>query len=123
MSEDKVALDEALQACIGKPVGPFHGWDPVNETMIRHWCDAMGDDNPVYTDPEAAAQSVHGGIIAPPAMLQAWTMRGYRGRHAPGREVIEVAVDGRRDGQTEYRGVSGRHSGLQAVALVHRTCG
>ena len=89
MTDDKAALTEAMQACIGKPVGPFRGWDPVNETMIRHWCDAMGDDNPVYTDPEAAAQSVHGGIIAPPAMLQAWTMRGYRGRHAPGSDERE----------------------------------
>ena len=44
--------------------------------MIRHWCDAMGDRNPVYTDAEAAANSVHKGIVAPPTMLQAWTLRG-----------------------------------------------
>jgi uncharacterized OB-fold protein len=30
----------------------------------------------VYTDPEFAAKSIHGGIVAPPTMLQAWTMRG-----------------------------------------------
>ena len=46
--------------------------------MIRHWCDALGDRNPVYTDPEFAARSVHGGIVAPPTMLQAWTMRGLQ---------------------------------------------
>ena len=28
--------------------------------MIRHWCEAMGDTNPVYTDPAAAQASVHG---------------------------------------------------------------
>ena len=44
--------------------------------MIRHWCDAMQDHNPVYTDVEAAARSIHGGIVAPPAMLMAWSMRG-----------------------------------------------
>nr|BFE83163.1 OB-fold domain-containing protein [Planobispora longispora] len=44
--------------------------------MIRHWTDAMGDANPVYTDPEAAAASAHGGIVAPPAMIQVWTMPG-----------------------------------------------
>ena len=33
--------------------------------MIRHWCDAVGDTNPVYTDPDAAAKSAHGQIIAP----------------------------------------------------------
>ncbi|MFF9570531.1 bifunctional MaoC family dehydratase N-terminal/OB-fold nucleic acid binding domain-containing protein [Streptomyces sp. NPDC014685] len=46
------------------------GKDPVNEPMIRHWCEAMGDDNPAYTGPDA---------IAPPTMLQAWTMGGLSG--------------------------------------------
>ena len=41
--------------------------DLVNAPMIRHWCEAMGDANPAYTGPDA---------IAPPAMLQAWTMAG-----------------------------------------------
>ncbi len=48
---------------------------PVNEAMIRHWTDAMGDRNPVYSDPDVAT-SVHGGPVAPPAMLQVWTMPG-----------------------------------------------
>jgi uncharacterized OB-fold protein/acyl dehydratase len=52
--------------------------------MIRHWCDAVGDANPIYTDPAAAASSVHGGIVAPPTMLQAWTMRGVKLRPATG---------------------------------------
>jgi len=50
--------------------------DPVNLPMIRHWAQAMGDANPVYTDAAAAAASVHGGLVAPPAMAQVWTMRG-----------------------------------------------
>ena len=52
--------------------------DPVNLPMIRHWTQAMGDANPVYTDPGAAAASVHGHVVAPPAMVQVWTMRGLR---------------------------------------------
>jgi acyl dehydratase len=44
--------------------------------MIRHWCDAMTDHNPLYTDPQAAEKSIHGGIVAPPPMLNAWTMQG-----------------------------------------------
>jgi uncharacterized OB-fold protein/acyl dehydratase len=72
-----VSLGERLQAFAGRrAAAPFRARDPVNEPMIRHWCDAVGDANPVYTDPEAAAASRHGGIVAPPAMLQAWTMRG-----------------------------------------------
>lgn len=46
------------------------GKDPVNEPMIRHWCEAMGDTSPAYAGPDA---------IAPPAMLQAWTMGGLSG--------------------------------------------
>jgi hypothetical protein len=48
--------------------------------MIHHWCDAIGDTNPIYIDEELAAQSVHGGLVAPPTMLQAWGMGGLRGR-------------------------------------------
>jgi uncharacterized protein len=50
--------------------------DPVNLPMIRNWVEALGDANPVYTDAAAAARSVHGGLVAPPAMAQVWTMRG-----------------------------------------------
>jgi uncharacterized protein len=50
--------------------------DSVNLPMIRNWAEAIGDANPVYTDAEAAARSVHGGLVAPPAMAQVWTMRG-----------------------------------------------
>ena len=70
-------LAARLQRFVGLPSNPpFTAPDPVNQAMIRHWCDAMGDANPVYTDPIAAAGSVHGGVVAPPAMLQAWIMHG-----------------------------------------------
>jgi uncharacterized protein len=52
--------------------------DPVNMAAIRTWTDAMRDANPVYTDPEFAARSVHGGLVAPPAMIQVWTMPGLQ---------------------------------------------
>jgi uncharacterized OB-fold protein/acyl dehydratase len=58
--------------------GPRTAPDAVNLPMIRHWVQAMGDTNPVYTDAGAAARSVHGGLVAPPAMTQVWTMRGLR---------------------------------------------
>src|SRR3954468_15565727 len=71
------ALIDRLRAFEGRTVGPPQpGPDEVNTAMIRHWCEAIGDANPAYTDPAAAAESVHGGIVAPPTMLQAWVMRG-----------------------------------------------
>ena len=42
--------------------------------MMRHWVDALDDRNPVYLDEEIAKQSRFGGLVAPPAMLQAWSM-------------------------------------------------
>jgi hypothetical protein len=44
------------------------GRDPVNLPMIRNWLEALGDTNPVY---ERSG-------VAPPAMIQVWTMRGLR---------------------------------------------
>jgi acyl dehydratase len=70
-------LEARLAALVGQPVsssGPSVAPDPVNQPMIRHWAAAFDDRNPVYTDPEAAAASRHGEIVAPPLMLQTWTM-------------------------------------------------
>ncbi len=64
-----------LRALIGRPIGtPAVAPDPVNQPMIRHWAAAFEDHNPAYTDPERAASSRFGGIVAPPMMLQTWTM-------------------------------------------------
>jgi uncharacterized protein len=85
--------DEKLQQFLGRPCGPYNSWDEVNQAMIRHWCEAMGDTNPVYVDEEFAAATLHGGVVAPPTMMQAWTMRGYTGQWATGsdqREPFEV---------------------------------
>jgi len=85
MSDDLISQ---LKASEGRQVGdPVVAPDEVNQAMIRHWVEAVGDDLAVYTDPEAAAASVHGGIVAPPVMLQAWVMRGFRPRPAEGGSV------------------------------------
>ncbi|MEU9893563.1 bifunctional MaoC family dehydratase N-terminal/OB-fold nucleic acid binding domain-containing protein [Streptomyces phaeochromogenes] len=55
------------------------GKDLVNEPMIRHWCEAMGDTNPAYAGADATA---------PPTMLQAWTMGGFSG-HAGRSEAYD----------------------------------
>jgi hypothetical protein len=83
MPEADLSLDERLQqyvkAAVQSPPGA-PARDPVNRPMIHHWCDAIGDTNPIYVDEELAAQSVHGGVVAPPTMLQAWGMVGLKGR-------------------------------------------
>ncbi|MEU0883716.1 OB-fold domain-containing protein [Lentzea sp. NPDC005914] len=42
--------------------------DPVNLPMINNWLEAIGDQHPGYTE------------VAPPAMVQVWTMAGLHGQ-------------------------------------------
>lgn len=53
--------------------------DPVNQPTINNWVEALGDRNPIYTDEAAARAAGHPGIVAPPAMIQVWTMFGLGG--------------------------------------------
>ncbi|MER7947284.1 bifunctional MaoC family dehydratase N-terminal/OB-fold nucleic acid binding domain-containing protein [Streptomyces sp. NPDC096079] len=70
-TEPADALYERLVAFEGRPAATAGtGKDPVNLPMIRHWCEAMGDTHPAYEGPDA---------VAPPTMLQAWTMGGLSG--------------------------------------------
>ncbi|MGW6417603.1 bifunctional MaoC family dehydratase N-terminal/OB-fold nucleic acid binding domain-containing protein [Streptomyces sp. NPDC055055] len=63
------------------------GKDPVNPAMIRHWCEAMGDEHPAYRGPDA---------VAPPTMLQAWTMGGLSGHtdRSGAYEELSALLDG-----------------------------
>jgi uncharacterized OB-fold protein/acyl dehydratase len=58
---------------------PRAGRDPVNQPMINNWVEAIGDRNPIYVDEAAARGAGHPGIVAPPAMIQVWTMFGLAG--------------------------------------------
>jgi len=69
MSQD---IYERLQKMVGEEAGPFEAADEVNKAMIRHWCEAMEDANPLYSDENYAKKSRYGGVIAPPQMVQAY---------------------------------------------------
>jgi uncharacterized OB-fold protein/acyl dehydratase len=58
---------------------PRVGRHPVNQPMVDHWLDAIGDKNPIYVDEAAASAAGHPGLVAPPAMIQVWTMMGLGG--------------------------------------------
>ncbi|WP_030175331.1 bifunctional MaoC family dehydratase N-terminal/OB-fold nucleic acid binding domain-containing protein [Spirillospora albida] len=71
--------EERLQSWVGRRLSePRRGQDPVNVPMIRHWVEAMEDDNPVFLDEDAARATGRDGVVAPASMMQAWTMRGYK---------------------------------------------
>jgi uncharacterized protein len=63
-SAHSTTYDARLESFVGRALQSVTlAQDPVNEPMIRHWREAMGDPGP--TD------------VAPATMVQAWTMRGY----------------------------------------------
>lgn len=72
-----------VRALVGKEYGRVYSWDPVNAPMSRHWCEVMGVTNPVYADRAIATASVHGALVAPPAMLQVWCMEGLHLNNYP----------------------------------------
>lgn len=61
---------------------PRRGRHAVNQPMVDHWLDAIGDKNPIYVDEAAATAAGHPGVVAPPAMIQVWTMAGLGGVRA-----------------------------------------
>ena len=79
MSDIQQAVEQVKAAGRSKP---RVGRDPVNQPMINNWVEAIGDKNPIYVDESAARAAGHPGVVAPPAMIQVWTMMGL-GRSRP----------------------------------------
>jgi uncharacterized protein len=84
MSAEDAIREAARRVAAAGESSPRLARDPVNMAAIRNWTDAIGDTNPLYTDPEFAARSVHGQPVAPPAMIQVWTMPGLAPPAGPG---------------------------------------
>jgi acyl dehydratase len=67
---------EGIDAFRGK-IGvdwPYSRWTTWNEIAtrdgVRHYAYGFGDDNPLWCDPEYAARTRWGGVIAPPGFLE-----------------------------------------------------
>jgi uncharacterized protein len=106
---DDAAFFAELQKFVGLEIGPpVPGPDEINAPMIRHFVEAVGDTNPIYTDAAAGEASGHGGLVAPPAMLQAWVMNGLkgpsRGGDSPYEQMNELLFS------REFRSVVGTNS-------------
>ncbi|HSZ48049.1 MAG TPA: OB-fold domain-containing protein [Streptosporangiaceae bacterium] len=81
--DEEDAVSEAIRATARAVAAegqspPRLARDPVNMAAIRNWTDAIGDASPLYTDAGYAAGTAHGGLVAPPAMVQVWTMPGLQ---------------------------------------------
>ena len=66
ISED--ALNEA-RALIGMPIRIEQWNHEASRDAIRHYAWGIGDDNPVFSDPDYAKSTKWGAIIAPPTFF------------------------------------------------------
>ncbi|MGW3245066.1 FAS1-like dehydratase domain-containing protein [Streptomyces sp. NPDC001070] len=57
-----MALDQSFVGRSYPPTAPYE----VGREKIREFAEAVGDPNPVYTDPDAAKALGHPDVIAPP---------------------------------------------------------
>jgi acyl dehydratase len=78
--EDEIQFGRLNHASIEKfreKIGldwPYTRWTTWNEVAtrdgIRHYAHGFGDDNPLWCEPDHAAKSRWGGVIAPPGFLE-----------------------------------------------------
>lgn len=80
--------EDQLRGHIGNESAPTTAVDSVGPQMIRHWVEVMHDRNPAYSDPDWAAGSRHGGLVAPGSMMQVWSMAPLW----PPREVADLPI-------------------------------
>lgn len=84
-------VEQDLQRYVGVEAEPPRvARFPVDAAMIRQWCEALGDDNPIHLDAHVARAHGRVDIVCPPAMVSTWIMSGYR-RY---REVQHLRVTG-----------------------------
>lgn len=69
-------LLDKIKPLLNRRVGPYKSFNPVTRTQVWQWCTAMGDDNPLYLGDDK--------VVAPPTMMQMWTMRDARGNYPEG---------------------------------------
>lgn len=80
MTTGNAKTDPEIQAFFGPGmVQIYRSAAPVSEWAINAWCSAMGDQNPVYQDREAARRHGHRDVFAPPIMMHSFTMPGVAG--------------------------------------------
>lgn len=73
-----------LAALTGERNGPYRSFNPVSRVQVWQWCSAMGDRNPLYLDDDYRSGAGFDRVVAPPAMMQMWTMRDVNFEYAPG---------------------------------------
>ncbi|MGH7932062.1 MAG: FAS1-like dehydratase domain-containing protein, partial [Candidatus Binataceae bacterium] len=69
--------------------------EPVTEAAVAKFCEAIGETNPVHTDPEAAKKGSYGEITAPPSFAVTFRNGRHFFEHVPrfGRQGFDAGKD------------------------------
>lgn len=85
ITDEKIAELKNRIGVVWKPSRPYFN-TMATKDAIRHFCDGIGDTNPLYTDEAYAKKSKYGRLVAPPLFLYSvyWAAqgRGMPGIHA-----------------------------------------
>lgn len=90
-------LEAVRRDWIGKRTPVTPGRYPVEYDPIRRYCHMVEDTNPLFLDPEYAANTRHGGVIAPPTLTDYFASNGAWPPSKEGpRLMMEVPTPGDR---------------------------
>jgi acyl dehydratase len=85
ITDEAIAELQKRMGTVWKPGRPYFN-TAATADAIRHFCDGIGDSNPLHTDPEYAGKTHYGRLVAPPCFLYSvyWAAqgRGMPGIHA-----------------------------------------
>ena len=78
---------DAIRAMVGQQVA-YSAPEPLGRAAIRYFAEAIGDDNPLYTDAAYARAHGYDDVIAPPTLLM------ETNQYVPGRARDEAGYKG-----------------------------
>jgi acyl dehydratase len=86
-----VNYDPALIGKIFETTDPV----PVSAEMVSNFCKAVGENNPLHNDPEAAAKGPFGGLTAPPSFAVTFRNGQHFFQHVPrfGKQGFDAGKD------------------------------
>jgi len=86
-----VNYDPALIGRVFETTDPV----PVTAEMIQKFAEAIGESNPLHTDPEAAKRGPNGGLTAPPSFAVTFRNGQHFFQHVPrfGKQGFDAGKD------------------------------
>jgi acyl dehydratase len=86
-----VNYDPALIGRVFETTDPV----PVSADMVSNFCKAIGENNPLHNDPEAAARGPYGGLTAPPSFAVTFRNGQHFFQHVPrfGKQGFDAGKD------------------------------